>query len=186
MTASIASVLVALGIFGFVGGQAARTRATVTIFVTSDCPISNYYAPDVRQICSAYGGEGVSCTLVYEDVDIDETRMRQHGEEYGYRLPASLDRDRAIARRLGATITPQVVLTDEKGEIKYRGRIDNRYEAFGKPRRVVTERSLRDAIDAVLAGRRVVTPETTAIGCHIVFPDTDVRPTFAQGVRRPV
>jgi hypothetical protein len=179
-------LLAAVVMLGPPGARPVPTRATLTIFVTSDCPVSNYYAPEVRQICGAYATRGVACMLVYEDVDLDETRMRRHGDEYGYRLPASIDRDRATARRLGATVTPQVVLTDDTGEVKYRGRIDNRYEAFGKPRRVVTERSLRDALEAVLAGRRVATPETPAIGCHIVFPDTDVRPTFTPGRRQPV
>jgi hypothetical protein len=63
------------------------------------------------------------------------------------------------------------VVLDATGEIRYRGRIDNRYEALGRPRRVVTIRDLRDALDAVLAGRPVARPETTALGCYIVHPD---------------
>ena len=51
--------------------------------------------------------------------------------------------------------------------MKYRGRIDNQYAALGKPRRVVTVHDLRDALDAVLAGRPVANPETEAFGCFI-------------------
>ena len=68
-------------------------------------------------------------------------------------------------------MTPLAVLSAKHGRVRYRGRIDNRYESFGKPRRVVTERNLRDAIDAVLDGRPVKNPETPALGCHIVSPD---------------
>ena len=45
--------------------------------------------------------------------------------------------------------------------------IDNQYAALGKPRRVVTTHDVRDALDAVLAGRAVAHPETEAFGCFI-------------------
>jgi hypothetical protein len=151
---------------------ASSTAPHLMIFVTSDCPISNYYAPEIQEVCAGYRAKGLTCTLVYEDVGLDEEQMRTHLAEYRYRgIPAVIDRDRAIARRAGATVTPQAVLSGKDGRIRYRGRIDNRYEAFGKPRRVVTERSLRDAIDAVLGGKPVLKPETQALGCHIVSPD---------------
>ena len=60
----------------------------------------------------------------------------------------------AIAERAKATVTPQAVVVGPGGIVKYRGRIDNQYAALGKPRRVVTVHDLRDALDAVLAGRR--------------------------------
>ena len=145
--------------------------ASLLFFVTSDCPISNFYAPEIQKLCTQYEKKGVSCTLVYEDVGLDETGMRKHLAEYGYTgIATAIDRDRSRARRVGASITPQAVLVVD-GEIRYRGRIDNRYEAFGKPRRVVTAHDLRDALEAVLAGRPVPNPETPALGCTIVPPD---------------
>lgn len=143
----------------------------VLFFVSSDCPISNRYAPDVQRLCTEYGSRGVRCSLVYEDLDIDATTVRKHLDEYRYRgLSAAIDRDRTIAGHAKASVTPEAVLIDATGEIRYRGRIDNRYVDLGKPRRVVTVHDLRDALDAVLAGKRVPQPETTALGCHIAEP----------------
>jgi thiol-disulfide isomerase/thioredoxin len=150
---------------------ATRARVTVQFFVTSDCPISNFYAPEIQQLCAAYAGKGVRCALVYEDVGIDDAGVRRHLAEYRYEgFPTVIDRDRTMAAQARASVTPQAVVIDSNGEIRYRGRIDNRYEAFGRPRRVVTERDLRDALDAVLAGRAVSRRETTAIGCSITSP----------------
>ena len=146
-------------------------KATLLLFVTSDCPISNFYAPEIQQLCAEYGPKGIACTLVYEDVGIDDAGIRKHLAEYGYHdVSTAIDRDRSIARRAGASITPQAVLL-VGDQVRYRGRIDNRYEAFGKPRRVVTARDLRDALEAVLAGKPVPNPETPALGCTIVPPD---------------
>ena len=147
----------------------------VLFFVASDCPISNGYAPEIQRLCAEYGRRGVRCSLVYEDVAIDPAAMRKHLDEYGYRgMPAVADRDRSIARRNGASITPEAVLIDVNGNTRYRGRIDNRYAELGKPRRVVTVHDLRDALDAVLAGKPVAHPETTALGCHIAASPRDL------------
>jgi hypothetical protein len=98
--------------------------------------------------------------------------MRKHLTEYRYGgMPALIDSNRKIANRAHATVTPEAVVIDSRGEIRYRGRIDNFYAALGKPRQQVTVHDLRDALDAVLAGRPVPNPETKALGCTIVPAD---------------
>ena len=143
-------------------------KANVLVFVASDCPISNGYAPEIQRICTDGRAKGVQCTLVYEDVSIDAASVRGHRVRYQYRdMPAVIDTDGAIARRARATVTPQAVVLDRAGAVKYRGRLDNQYAALGKPRQVVTVHDLRDAIAAVVAGRPIAQPETEAFGCFI-------------------
>jgi hypothetical protein len=143
--------------------------AHVLFFVMTDCPVSNSYAPEVQRTCRDYRSRGVGCSLIYEDVGVDVRRVRQHLDDYGYRnVPAVIDATRDVAAAVDASVTPTAVLVDRDGGIRYRGRIDNFYAALGRTRRQVTERYLRDALDAVLAGKPVPVPETPAIGCHIV------------------
>jgi thiol-disulfide isomerase/thioredoxin len=157
-------------------GPSARTSAV--FFIATDCPISNWYAPTIQQVCREYAARGVDCTLVYEDVDLGtspkplDDSVRKHLEEYRYgaTFPAAVDRTRTVAKRAQATITPSVVLVDRGGSIRYRGRIDNAYADLGKPRQRVTSHELRDALEAVTTGRRVATPATEAVGCYIVDP----------------
>lgn len=142
--------------------------AGVLLFVSSDCPVSNGYAPEIQRICDAGRGRGVTCTLVYEDTSIDAPAVRAHLDQYRFRnLAAVIDRDRALAKRVKATVTPEAVVVARGGAVKYRGRIDDQYIALGKPRQVVTSHDLRDAIDAVAGGHPVVHPETQAFGCFI-------------------
>jgi hypothetical protein len=156
---------------------APKGKASAMFFVASDCPISNWYAPTIQQVCRDYAARGVDCTLVYEDVDLGQTpaaldaTVRTHLREFRYdSIVAAVDRTRVVARRAKATITPQVVLVDPGGAIRYRGRIDNAYADLGKPRQHVTSHDLRVSLDAVLAGRPVPTPETEALGCYIADP----------------
>jgi hypothetical protein len=151
--------------------------ANVLFFVQTDCPVSNAYAPEIQRVCREYADRGVGCALLYEDVEAGmpaarlEDAARRHQREYRYTgIPAAVDRTRAIATHAKATMTPQAVVVDRGGAIRYSGRIDNLYAALGRPRQRVTEHDLRDALDAVVAGRPVARPRTDAIGCHIVDP----------------
>lgn len=146
-------------------------RAHVLFFVQTDCPVSNSYAPEIQRVCKAYASKGISCSLAYEDVRVETGAVRKHMNEFAYSgLPATIDSSRALADRAGATITPQAVIVDARGAIRYRGRIDNFYASLGKPRRLVTEHDLTDALDAIVAGKPVTKPETDAVGCFITRP----------------
>ena len=184
LRAAIVFILVAVGASGQtrdVNGRplapfAPAGKASVLLFVQTDCPISNSYAPEIQRICKAYESKGVSCTLAYEDVRVDAAAVRRHTSEFGYSgVTATIDASRALADRARATITPEAVVVDARGAVRYRGRIDNFYASLGKPRRIVTERDLVDALDAVLAGKPVPTPETQAVGCFIARPPAPKR-----------
>ena len=146
--------------------------ANVLVFTSTDCPVSNGYAPEIQRICSAYAARGIRCILVFEDVGVTAAAVRAHLADFRYgAMPAALDDGGRLAERVGATITPEVAVVDRRGAVRYRGRIDNQYAAIGRQRRTVTAHDLADAIDAVLAGRRVAVPETQAVGCVIVSPE---------------
>ena len=70
-------------------------------------------------------------------------------------------------RRLGATKTPQAFVINAAGTTVYRGRINNLFADYGTRRQTVTQHDLRNALDAVLAGKPVSQAVTDAIGCHI-------------------
>jgi len=149
-----------------------HTRAIV--FIASDCPISNGYAPEIQRICVQFAQQGVRCTLVYEDEGITPAAVQSHLAEYRYRNVATIiDDSRSIARHAGATVTPEAVVLDTRGEIQYRGRIDNFYADLGKPRQRATSHDLRDALAAVVAGRTVERPRTEALGCYITRNGAD-------------
>jgi hypothetical protein len=67
----------------------------------------------------------------------------------------------------GARVTPEVAVFRPGGRIVYRGRIDDRYVAFGKMRQVPTTRDLEHVLNALLEGKQVANATTVAIGCFI-------------------
>ena len=146
-------------------------KAVVLIFIGHDCPISNGYAQVVVRLCKESLPKKVAFCVVYADADITKDVARKHAEEYGYTCPAILDPEMKLARKVGATVKPEVAVLDPKGELLYRGRIDDLHTDFGKKRPQPTTRDLTDALDAVLAGKPVPVARTKAVGCYIDVPD---------------
>ncbi len=143
-------------------------RASVLFFITTDCPISNSYAPEIQRICAEYTPKGFFCSLIYVDPDLTAAAVRTHLREFRYSgIPAILDANHKVVRAAGATVTPETAVIDSSGKIVYRGRIDNVYASLGKRRPEPTERDLRKALERVLAGKPVSEASTKAIGCYI-------------------
>jgi hypothetical protein len=145
-----------------------KGHAEALFFITHDCPISNYYAHEIRRICEDYSKRGLSCALVYVDPALSDEQANKHAREFGHgSYPRIIDRNHELVKATGADITPTAVLIGPDETIAYRGRIDNFYAALGKPRRQVTEHDLRDGLDAVFSGRPVAKPEAPPVGCYI-------------------
>jgi hypothetical protein len=142
-------------------------KATVLVFISHDCPISNSYAPELNRIAREYALRGVEMFLVYAEDGFSASEAREHARQFGYRVPVIVDIEHRLSRDAGATVTPQAAVFAPDGRRLYLGRIDNRYLGYGKARAQATERDLRTALDAVLAGKAVPQPVTTAIGCFI-------------------
>ena len=142
-------------------------RATVLLFVTHDCPISNQYAPEVNRIVAEYAAKGVAFYLVYVEPGLTPNAARTHARAFGYRCPAVLDPRHVLVKHAGASVTPEAAVYGPNGARLYRGRIDDRYPSLGRRREQVTTRDLRAALDAVLAGKSAPAATTKAVGCFI-------------------
>lgn len=145
----------------------AAARAVVLFFMTTDCPLSNTYVPEMNRMEQDYAARGVRFYAVQGDTTVPDEDVRRHAREFAYRFPVLFDPQQILAHHTGATITPEVAVLSPTGEVLYLGRIDDRVEDWGKIRYQPTVFDLRDALTAVLAGHPVAHPRTRAFGCSI-------------------
>ena len=142
-------------------------RLSVLVFVQTDCPLSNHYAPEIQRLHARFSQRGAVFWLVYPDATETADAIRRHLSEYGYGLDALRDPDHALARKASARVTPEVAVFAAGERLVYHGRIDDRYVEPGRARPAASTHDLEAALDAALAGRPVPRAEAPAVGCFI-------------------
>ncbi|MBI5366689.1 MAG: redoxin domain-containing protein [Planctomycetes bacterium] len=143
--------------------------AFVVVFVADACPLAGRYLARLAEMEREYRARGVQFLAVNEEPGASVVQVAAAAVDHGLEFPLVKDLDGGVARAVGATRTPEVVVLDAARRLRYRGRIDDQYRLGGeKP--AAGRADLRAALEDVLAGVEVRVPETTVDGCRITFP----------------
>lgn len=148
----------------------AGQKAVLLFFILHDCPKANALAPEMSRL-AAFGAErGVETHVVYAEPDLEPAEAAAHARDFGFQFPVLLDTALHVSTAVGATATPEAALVAADGSVVYRGALNDRITESGVMRAEARVHYVRDAIEAVVAGRPVEVPVTPALGCHIPKP----------------
>jgi len=89
--------------------------------------------------------------------------MVTHAKEKSFKWPYARDDSQEIALAYGALRTPHYYVFDEARKLRYTGRMDDNPRNPWKE----TTHELRDAVDALLAGKNPPAEVTNPIGCNV-------------------
>ena len=137
-------------------------KATAIFFLSTRCPISNRYNARMVGFAQEYGPKGVRFLGVNSNEPESMEDIDEHAKRYSITFPVVRDANNVLADKWGAQITPEVFLFDQKGLLQYHGRIDDQLAEVK-----VKSPDLKNALDAMLAGKKVETTETKPHGCDI-------------------
>src|SRR5690349_23098298 len=90
--------------------QTPGARATVLIFVRTDCPISNRYAPEIQRIAARFSSDGVRFWLVYPDSSETAESIQKHRAEYHYDLGVFHDPRHVLVKAARVRVTPEAAI----------------------------------------------------------------------------
>jgi hypothetical protein len=138
----------------------------VVVFLGVECPLSKFYANRLNDWQARYAG----VRFLAIDANRHDTAQAVAAFARQHKLRVPFVKDSGQAARLGATRNPEVFLLVD-GEIKYRGRIDDRYAPGRLPRPEPSRLDLETALQEVLSGTAVTKPVTEAVGCFIDLPN---------------
>ena len=141
-------------------------KVIVLVFVRTDCPIANRYAPTIQEISAKYKN-GAEFYLVYPVPSETSQQVKKHLNEYGYQLTALRDSDYQLVKRAETRVTPEAAVFSSDGKLLYHGRINDWYAEFGRSRRAPTTEELSDAVAAAIANRPVAVATAPAVGCFL-------------------
>ena len=144
-----------------------EAKGTVLIFSSTTCPIANGFAPELTRLEKEFHPSGIVFLLVQVETDLTAPQALKHAQEYGFTWPVLLDPQHQLSKTAGATVTPEAVVLSPEGAVLYRGRIDDRFRSVGQRWSEPRHSELRDALEALLAGRTIINPLVPAEGCLI-------------------
>ena len=76
---------------------------TVLIFVSTECPISNRYAPEIRRLHDEFASRGLRFRLIYPNRLDGEAAVSKHVKDFDYPPIAERDGDHRLVKVAGAS-----------------------------------------------------------------------------------
>lgn len=90
---------------------------------------------------------------------------KQKKADWHINYPILIDESGEVGKMYGAKTTPHMYVIDKDGTLKYAGAIDNNPSAT----KLGDVNYVRQALNEVLAGETVTTPETRPYGCSVKY-----------------
>ena len=110
-------------------------KATVVMFISTRCPISNAYNERMTTLAKKYSALGVSFVGIDSDQNEPKAEVASFTKDKGFPFPVLVDPGNKVSDAYSAHVTPETYVINSKGVLVYHGRIDNDMDTFPMPRR---------------------------------------------------
>jgi thiol-disulfide isomerase/thioredoxin len=150
----------------------------VVVITCNHCPFASDYEDRLIAFAKKYAGRkvGVVAISISHEEDDSLAAMKVRAAEKGLPYPYLRDESQKIGVAYGATVTPEVFVLNKDRKIAYMGRVDDNCE---KPAEV-KKKYLEDAVESLLAGKKVAEPETKPYGCSLEYEDAGKGPSAKE------
>jgi thiol-disulfide isomerase/thioredoxin len=152
-------------------------EVVVLVFLANHCPWVRGMDGDLVTLASSLGGRNVRIVGVALNRREEDRlpAMVEHAKRAGYPFTYVYDESQELGRRLGATRTPEFFVFGKDRKLAYMGLLHDSpalqrrdgsiHHTEGEPTRFF----VREAVEALLAGRPVAVAETRAHGCSLEY-----------------
>lgn len=139
---------------------------SVLVFLSPDCPLCKNYSLVLNDLQQLYKSE-ISIYGVVPGNTYSNEEVRKYIKDYQLGFPVMVDPQKKVTFFVQATVTPEVVLVNQTGNIIYRGAIDDWVEELGRKKLKPEQHFLKEAINQYLQNKPVQLKQTIAKGCWI-------------------
>ncbi len=146
----------------------ADAKVLVVLFICNHCPYVQAVEERILSLAREFGPKGVQFVGIcandptdYPDDSFANLKKRWREKKYGF--PYLVDESQTTARAFQAVCTPDIFVYNAQRKLAYRGRIDDNWQNPNK----VTRHELKEALQALLAGKAPSADQKPSIGCSI-------------------
>ncbi|MEX2139865.1 MAG: redoxin domain-containing protein [Pirellulales bacterium] len=142
-------------------------KFTVVCFLGTECPLARLYAPRLADLARQFSPQGVRFIGIDSNRQDSAEDLQEFASEFKLGFPVATDENNVVADMFQAERMSEVFVFDSAMQIRYRGRIDDRYRPGITRTQPEIREDLRIALEELLAGKTVGVPRTTVAGCLI-------------------
>lgn len=139
-------------------------KNTAFVFLSPECPLCKNYMLTLNDLVKKYPQVIIIGIVPGKSYTLQD--IKQFADDYKAGFDIYLDQSKALTKVLKAKVTPETIVIDQKGNVRYRGLIDNWQAKLGVKRKVITEHYLDDAL-AQINQTSYKYMETAPVGCLI-------------------
>ncbi len=143
-------------------------KGLLIAFICNHCPYVQRIGQRLAEDSQRLMDEGINVLAImsndYARVEADSPEnMKKFARQYGFTFPYLIDEDQSVGKQYGAICTPDFFGFNRKGELQYRGRLDD------APMDDATNRvpELVNAMELIAATNRGPTVQLPSMGCSI-------------------
>jgi peroxiredoxin len=140
---------------------------TIFVFVSPECPLCKNYSVVLNKILRDFSADSVSMIGIVPGKAYEVADMNRFSKDYSLSFPLFIDPEKKLSSYMRATITPEVVVIDQKGNTVYRGAIDDWVIELGKNKLQPETDYLRLALGQYIRHQPVTVKRTNPKGCFI-------------------
>lgn len=138
-------------------------KYTVVAFLSTRCPCTARYLSRLQETVKPLKTQGVRLVGINANANEPPEDAVRYAREQHLTFPLLKDdKTNQIARAFGASVTPEVFVLDAKRTVRYHGAIDD--SLYGSD---IKREYLRDALNALVAGKSPEKASVSAFGCGI-------------------
>jgi thiol-disulfide isomerase/thioredoxin len=150
------------------GTNALTAQPVLVLFLCAHCPFVKHIEPELSRLERDYGNQvqivAISSNSTLTHPQDGPEGLREQAQRNGWRFPYLFDASQAVAKAFHAACTPDIFLFDGAHQLAYRGQLDDSRPGNAEP---LDGRTLRAALDALLAGQPISAEQQPSIGCNI-------------------
>lgn len=180
------AIIIALACLSLKKGHAKTSYSSedqirVYVFLHESCIISKHYTLPLKALYQEYASEEIQFIGLFPNASSTHAKIEQFKKTYEIPFELMADHAQIKTAALGASITPEVIVYNEsKGEIIYKGRIDDTYVRVGQKRRITTSSELKNVLEAIKNQQEIPHTHTQAVGCFIQKVKSENKESLSQ------
>jgi peroxiredoxin len=143
-------------------------KTIVLEWVNLECPFvqRHYEAKTMINLATSYSTKGVVWIAINSTHTADNAGNKNWVSQNNLTYPILNDSHGDVGKAYGSKSTPDMFIIDSTGKLVYEGAIDNDPAGDKSSDRI---NYVQKALDEVLAGKAVSTPQTKSYGCSVKY-----------------